>query len=64
VWRVGVAEGDEVVEGESVVVLEAMKMETAVAAPASGRVREVRAAAGQVVTGGQVLVVLDPAGGS
>jgi urea carboxylase len=64
VWRVDVAEGDEVVEGESVVVLEAMKMETAVAAPASGRVREVRAAAGQVVTGGQVLVVLDPAGGS
>jgi biotin carboxyl carrier protein len=41
-----------------VVVLEAMKMEHAVRAPAAGRVAALPVAAGQTVEAGQVLAVL------
>ncbi|GAB4003523.1 hypothetical protein GCM10029992_45560 [Glycomyces albus] len=46
VWRVDVAEGDRVEAGTAVVVLEAMKLEMPVAAPASGTVRRVLAEPG------------------
>jgi biotin carboxyl carrier protein len=59
VLRVNVEEGDEVDQGEVVVLLEAMKMELAVSAPAPGTVRVVHVAAGDLVAGGQTLVEVE-----
>lgn len=50
--------GDAVEEGETVLVLEAMKMEMAIAAPASGVVSEILVSKGDQVTAGQVLATL------
>lgn len=48
--------GDAVAVGDTLLVLEAMKMESNVASPAAGTVREVCVAAGDAVQAGQVLV--------
>jgi urea carboxylase len=55
------AVGDTVAAGDTVVVIEAMKTETAVASPASGRVTEVRCRVGEVVGPGLALLVVAPA---
>lgn len=62
VWKVEVSVGDEVAEGQTLVALEAMKMETYVAAPRAGVVVEVAAAPGSQVAPGDALVVLGPVG--
>ncbi|MDQ1746510.1 MAG: propionyl-CoA carboxylase alpha chain [Frankiaceae bacterium] len=59
VVRVLVEVGTEVVAGQPLVVLEAMKMEHTVAAPAAGTVSAVGVTAGQQVDAGTVLVVVD-----
>jgi biotin carboxyl carrier protein len=59
VVRALVAVGDRVESGDTVVVLEAMKMEHSIRAPHPGVVTEVDVEAGQVVDNGQVLVVVD-----
>ncbi len=46
-------------EGDTIVLLESMKMEIPVLADRSGRVLEVKVAAGDVVQEGEVLVVID-----
>lgn len=51
--------GDSVENGETLLVLEAMKMEMAIASPRAGTVREIRVGKGEQVTAGQTLVVLD-----
>jgi len=51
-----VAEGDRIAAGDSVAILEAMKMETHVAASASGSVKAVHVGPGDVVESGEVLV--------
>jgi biotin carboxyl carrier protein len=56
---VKVAPGDEVVVGQAVVVLEAMKMENELAAEQPGRVSAVHVADGQTVESGQLLVELE-----
>ena len=48
--------GDAVTEGQKVVTLEAMKMNTIVAAPAAGTVKAILVAAGDGVEEGQALV--------
>ncbi|GAA4151990.1 acetyl/propionyl/methylcrotonyl-CoA carboxylase subunit alpha [Actinomadura keratinilytica] len=58
VVRVDAEPGDVVAAGRTLVVLEAMKMEHAVAAPAAGTVAEVNVAAGQQVEAGAVLAVI------
>jgi acetyl-CoA/propionyl-CoA carboxylase biotin carboxyl carrier protein len=59
--KVAVVEGDEVGEGDLVVVLEAMKMEQPITAHRSGVVARVAAAVGDAVTSGQVLLeIVDP----
>jgi len=50
--------GDTVTRGQTLVLLEAMKMELRIAAPLDGQVRAVRCAAGQVVERGQILIEL------
>ncbi len=59
VWKVQCEVGDEVEEGDTVVVLESMKMEMPVEAEDPGTVREIRCAEGQAVHQGDTLVVLD-----
>ena len=59
VWKVEVSVGDEVDEGDTVVILESMKMEMPVEAEDPGTVAEVRCAEGQSVQEGDVLVVLE-----
>ena len=47
VWKILVEPGREVSEGETLIIVELMKMEIAVARPSSGIVREVRCAEGR-----------------
>src|SRR5204862_6931196 len=51
--------GDDVTAGQTLVVLEAMKMEHHMRAPADGRVAEVRVTEGQQVENGAVLLVFE-----
>jgi acetyl-CoA/propionyl-CoA carboxylase biotin carboxyl carrier protein len=58
VVKVLVEPGDAVEAGDTVIVLEAMKMENNVVAEKSGTVAEVRVVAGESVGGGDVVVVI------
>ena len=58
VWQVLVAEGDSVRAGETVAIVESMKMEMRVVSPAAGRVREILCRPGREVRGGQRVAVL------
>jgi acetyl-CoA carboxylase biotin carboxyl carrier protein len=59
IWKVEVAVGDLVKEGDTVVILESMKMEIPVEAEDDGTVKEIRCEEGQAVSEGDVLVVLE-----
>lgn len=59
ILKVMVAEGDSVSQGAALVVLEAMKMETTIAATKDGVVSELRVAPGDTVRSGEVLVVVE-----
>jgi biotin carboxyl carrier protein len=52
-------EGAEVKRGDTLIVLEAMKMELRLTAPYAGQVRRVHCVAGQVVERGQILVEIE-----
>ncbi|HXJ01513.1 MAG TPA: urea carboxylase, partial [Micropepsaceae bacterium] len=58
VWKITVAAGAAVVEGETLIIVETMKMEIPVPAPASGILRELRCQPGQTVKPGQVLALI------
>jgi len=58
VWKVEVQVGDRVEEGDTVVILESMKMEMPVEAEEDGEVREVLVEEGQAVAEGDPLVIL------
>ena len=59
VWKIEVEPGDEVGEGDTVVILESMKMEMPVEAEDSGKVAEILCEEGQAVNEGDTLVVLE-----
>jgi acetyl-CoA carboxylase biotin carboxyl carrier protein len=59
VSRVLVQAGDAVVPGQDVVILESMKMEIAVQAETSGRVKSVQVSAGEFVDEERVLLELE-----
>ena len=58
VVKVLVQPGQAVTEGETIIILEAMKMETSISAPATGNIVEVRIQAGDNCAVGDVLVTL------
>jgi acetyl-CoA carboxylase biotin carboxyl carrier protein len=58
VWKVEVAPGQTVAEGDTLLIVESMKMEIPVCATASGVVRELLVAEGEMVEDGQVVAVL------
>jgi acetyl-CoA carboxylase biotin carboxyl carrier protein len=58
VWKIEVQVGDSIEEGDTVVILESMKMEMPVEAEDAGVVKEILVAEGQSVSEGDPLVVL------
>ncbi|SEG15933.1 oxaloacetate decarboxylase, alpha subunit [Alcanivorax sp. DSM 26293] len=63
IFKVLVKPGDRVTEGQKIMVLEAMKMETDVSSPEAGIVTEMAVKEGDAVTVGQTLISLEPAHG-
>jgi biotin carboxyl carrier protein len=59
VVRMMVEMGDEVAEGQGIVVIEAMKMQNELKSPKAGRVVRVAAAVGDTVGSGDVLAVVE-----
>jgi acetyl-CoA carboxylase biotin carboxyl carrier protein len=59
VWKIECAVGDTIEEGDTVAILESMKMEMPVEAEDSGTVAEIRCEEGQAVSEGDTLVVLE-----
>ena len=59
VWKVVVTQGDEIAAGDTLVILESMKMEIPVLAEHPGTVTEIAVGEGDVVQEGDVLVVID-----
>jgi acetyl-CoA carboxylase biotin carboxyl carrier protein len=59
VWKIEVEVGDTVEEGDTVVILESMKMEMPVEAEDPGVVKQVLVEEGQSVSEGDALVVLE-----
>jgi biotin carboxyl carrier protein len=58
VWKVVAKAGDTVADGDTLVILESMKMEIPVVAESSGTVSELRVEEGQVVQEGDVIAVI------
>ena len=59
VWKVMVSEGDSVQEGDTICILESMKMEIPVEAVAAGVVAAVRVGEGGTVQEGDVIAVIE-----
>lgn len=59
VWKVLIEEGQEVTEGEQLIVVEAMKMELAIHAPIAGKVKSIHCNVGHSVEPGHVLLVIN-----
>lgn len=59
VWKVEVEVGDQIEEGDTVAILESMKMEMPVEAEDPGVVKEILVEEGQSVSEGEPLVVLE-----
>jgi urea carboxylase len=59
IWKILAEPGTRVAEGDTLAIIESMKMEIPVIAHASGRVRELRAGPGQNIKSGDFIVVLE-----
>jgi acetyl-CoA carboxylase biotin carboxyl carrier protein len=59
VWKVVAAEGDAVADGDTLVILESMKMEIPVLAETSGTLARLAVAEGDVVQEGDLIAVIE-----
>jgi acetyl-CoA carboxylase biotin carboxyl carrier protein len=59
VWKIECAVGDAIEEGDTVAILESMKMEMPVEAEDAGTVKEIVCEEGQAVNEGDTLVILE-----
>jgi biotin carboxyl carrier protein len=59
VWKVVASAGDEVAEGDTLVILESMKMEIPVLTERSGTVRELHVVEGEVLQEGDLIATVD-----
>ncbi|MFI6919450.1 biotin/lipoyl-binding carrier protein [Nonomuraea spiralis] len=59
VWKVVVREGDTVSEGDTLVILESMKMEIPVLAEDEGVVTQIKVAEGDVIQEGDLIAVIE-----
>ena len=60
VWKLTVADGDEVAAGDVIAILESMKMEIPVDAPSGGRVHYLVDAGAEVAEGGVIAEITQP----
>lgn len=60
VWKIEVAVGDTVTEGQTLVILESMKMEMPLESPAAGRVSAILVNEGAPVEEGATLLEISP----
>jgi acetyl-CoA carboxylase biotin carboxyl carrier protein len=58
IWKIEVKTGEQVSEGQTVAIIESMKMEMPVEAPSSGRVESIAVAEGQAVEEGATILTL------
>ena len=58
VWKIERKVGDSVSEGDTIVILESMKMEMPVEAPSAGTISEIRVSEGAPVNEGDVIAVI------
>jgi biotin carboxyl carrier protein len=58
VWKVVAAQGDEVAEGDTLVILESMKMEIPVVAETAGILTSLAVSEGQVVQEGDLIAIV------
>ena len=61
VVTVEVKQGDEVIEGQVILILEAMKMQNEIRAPVTGKVTSVNCEEGQAIEANIPLVIIEPA---
>ena len=59
VWKVVISEGDAVEEGDTLVILESMKMEIPVLAEDSGVLVQLKVAEGDVIQEGDLIAVIE-----
>jgi biotin carboxyl carrier protein len=59
VWKVVAAEGDAVADGDTLVILESMKMEIPVLAEGAGRLARLAVAEGDVIQEGDLIAVIE-----
>ena len=59
VWKIEKKAGDEVEEGDIILILESMKMEMPVEAPDDGTLSEIKVAEGDSVDEGQVVATME-----
>lgn len=59
IWKIPVKVGEEIEEGDTLVIIESMKMEMPIEADDDGKVIEIKAAEGQAVNEGDVLLVVE-----
>jgi acetyl-CoA carboxylase biotin carboxyl carrier protein len=59
VWKVVAAEGDTVADGDTLVILESMKMEIPVLAEDSGTLTKMAVAEGDVVQEGDLIAIIE-----
>lgn len=59
IWKILVAEGDVVKSGQTVLILEAMKMENELVAPKDGKVLKIMTSEGTSVNTGDKLVIIE-----
>jgi acetyl-CoA carboxylase biotin carboxyl carrier protein len=59
VWKVVAAEGDSVADGDTLVILESMKMEIPVLAEGSGTISRMAVAEGDVIQEGDLIAIIE-----
>ena len=59
VWKVVAVEGDTVADGDTLVILESMKMEIPVLAEAAGKISRLAVAEGDVIQEGDLIAVIE-----
>lgn len=59
VWKIEVSEGETVSTGQTVLILESMKMEIPIETPESGKIAKVNVSSGDFVNEGDVLFILE-----
>jgi acetyl-CoA carboxylase biotin carboxyl carrier protein len=59
VWKIEKAVGAEVAEGEVIIILESMKMEMPIEAPAAGKIVEIHVKEAEAVDEGKVVALIE-----